>query len=103
MKQTLNIITGGILMCTLIFAFSFAVVGTAHAQLYDDNNDVGVSATGTVNNNGNGVGTTATTATATPGLPETGVGGDAAISLAIILTSLAVFVGGSLLLARKFV
>ncbi len=68
----------------LVLALSLAVMPLANAQTMD---------------------TTATSsmdATTSPGLPDTGVGGEAAMNLGILLASGLVVIGGVALLARRF-
>jgi hypothetical protein len=76
----------------LVLALAVAVIPLAtHAQTVDTN----VAATSTT-------GTMDMTGTTSPGLPNTGVGADAAMNLGILLASGLVVVGGIALLARRF-
>lgn len=81
---------------SLVAAIALVSANFAHAQsaasTYSTSGATSVDATST--------GITSDTIT-TPGLPDTGAGGDAAQNLAIVLASGAVLVGGAFLLARR--
>jgi hypothetical protein len=80
------------LSVTLVFALALVLVNGAAAQT------VNSTATTTVNTSAV---TTDTTATEAPGLPNTGVGGDAMANMGVLLASSLVALGAIALLARR--
>jgi hypothetical protein len=112
MKKTIS----ALLTASLVVAFAFAFVGSVGAQtVYStntgsslnstttDNSTGSGSASGSVSGSGSGsVNTTSTSTSSTsPGLPNTGAGGDAAMNFALLLSSGLIAVGATVLLARK--
>jgi hypothetical protein len=85
----------------LALAVFVAVIPLANAQVLDNDSTLGQNttestmATSTMDD-------MSTTGTTSPGLPNTGVGSDAAMNLGILLASGLVVVGGVALLARRF-
>jgi hypothetical protein len=85
---------------SLVMAFSLVVVPLVSAQT--TNTDQTYTTTNTTNTTGTSTDTgTTDTSTTTPGLPNTGLGGSAALNLGILLTSGLVVLGGVALLARR--
>lgn len=90
---------------SLVFALSLVVVPLVNAQVLDNDNTLGQDVTENTTGTTTVTDTTTTDmsdATTSPGLPDTGLGGDAAMNLGILLASGLVVVGGIALLARRF-
>lgn len=85
---------------SLVAALSLVVVPLVNAQVLDNDNTLGQDVTETTTTTGTT--TDISDATTSPGLPDTGLGGDAAMNLGILLASGLVVVGGIALLARRF-
>jgi hypothetical protein len=91
MRKTLTALAAA----SLVLALTFAFVGAVGAQTTDTS--------GTLYSTTTTTGTTDTdTGTTSPGLPDTGFGGDAAVNMALLLSSGLIALGGSYFLARKF-
>jgi hypothetical protein len=82
---------------SLVVALALTLVAPVGAQVTTDSTAT-TTTTGTTDTTGSG---TATTDTTSPGLPDTGAGGDAAMNFAILLSSGLIAVGATVLLARK--
>jgi hypothetical protein len=97
MKTTLLKLAG----VTFALALVLSVAGSVSAQTTGTTDNSSAATTTTTNNTTDTSGTGATTDTSTPGLPDTGMGGDAAMNYAVLLSSGLIAVGATVLLARK--
>lgn len=107
MKKTL----ASLAVASLIVALGLVVVTPAHAQLYSNTSGSGSSmstsgtsttgGTGSMSSSTSGM-TGTTTGSTTPGLPNTGAGGNAATNMSLLLGSGLIVVGGAVYLTRRF-
>jgi hypothetical protein len=92
---------------SLVVALSLVVVPLASAQVLDNDNTLGQNVTEspspspTVSPTTSP--TTSPTGTTSPGLPDTGIGGNAAMNFGILLASGLIVLGGVALLSRRTV
>ncbi len=91
MKKTI----AALLTASMVFAFAFTLVGSVGAQTLDATSTTSGTVTGDSS-------TVLGDDTTSPGLPDTGAGGDSAMNIAILLSSGLLAVGATVLLARKF-
>jgi hypothetical protein len=91
-------------LAAVSLVFAFALATTAHAQL-TSTSTTNSTLSGTTTSGGGTTGTsdsgTVLGDTASPGLPNTGAGGDAATTVAILLATGLLAIGGTVVAARR--
>jgi hypothetical protein len=90
---------------SFVVALSLVIVPLASAQVVDNGTSLGqqdgsANVTSSTTTSGDAM-TNDATGTTSPGLPNTGVGGNAAVNTAVLLASGLVVLGGVALLSRR--